>query len=313
MSANEQTSTRRRELETEQLALWCQIAFHNIVHQRLPERPLYRFELTPHVDSEQAKHDESMRMVVQLMDQAFQVIADVERSRGKPLRKIAPPISKARLELTDTWRKQGEVFEDATKKKRELRYSRDKLVRLAELLEDHGKIVDDSYPRALKHAQSPADSNLNNPQQTWNQVSDSLIAMAAVMLVLDDTALLLAGEWDAKPNLEKPLVIENDVPQRDVPSIVPDPVPTPSSTFDLSQLREVKIQHQKKKKKTWASHPVTHQDGVAYIDRASGKKVVLTLQGNTLSWPSPQGGQVVVYVDKKRTDTGHPVRLITGP
>ncbi len=303
---------RRRQLETEQLMLWCQISFHNILHQHVPERPLYRFDLKPHVDSEMAKHDESMRAAVRLMDEALRIAVELDQAGGKPIHKLAPPITKARLALTDAWRKQGEVFEDSTKKQRELRYPRDKFVRLAELLEDHGKIVDDSYPRALKHAQSPAESKLDDPQQNWNQLSDSLIAMAAVVLALDETALVLASDWDAKPDLDNPLPTEQVVAQQPEPTpvVAPDPaVPPATSGFDLARLREIRIQQQKGKKRTWASFQVTHKGGAAYITRADGSKVPLKLEGDTLSWDGPKGGDRKVDVVQKKTEGGNRVDL----
>lgn len=187
---------------------------------------------------------------------------------------------------------------------------------LARLLEDQAVNLDELYAEALADAQSGSGS-LAVKTERWDQLSESLVDFGKALLTMDQTATELAKVWELKPNLDKPLDVNANEPatRREI-ELGPRPVPAggsagaapPGATVDLSNLREIKIRGQKRRK--WTGHVISHENGLAYVERYDGKRTPVTLSGNTLAWQKPKGGEMRVDIVQKTTDTGNRVRLV---
>ncbi len=336
---------RRKELEARQVQLWSQIAFHEVRRRDLKNKQSYRYEPRIPASDPASANQDSLRVVVVLMRRVVSAVHEANELEPRAFERIASLAERTRVELTDAWTRQELVIalvREGVRTKVEpteiwhrpgmlevglasepttTRTARGSFLVLARMLEDQAVNLDELYAEALADAQSGSGS-LTVKTERWEQLSESLVEFGAALLTMDRTATELASAWNAKPDLDRPLdehsgepatPREVDLDPRRVSSSGSADVAPAHATVELSKLREIKIQWpDRKKRKKWAEHAVSHKDGVSYVKRADGTKTPLSLHGNKLSWQKPKGAEVQIDMVQKKTDDGNSVRLIFG-
>ncbi len=287
----DQIDARRKELEVEQITLWCQIAFREIQRRDLTQKPFYRFEpvsLVP--ESDAPKQVEAMRVAVILMSRVLRIVEKSEEDQARALQRIAATVKGVRVRMTDTWIRQGVLSVSVSNDRPDIATPKGRFIALTRHLENYGANVDESCARAIVDSKSRAElSKLDEKKQSWDQLTKSLTGFAAVVLAMDETAIELAKEWQVQPDLSMALVLEEESTPSLDPSIV--------ASDKLSSLREIRFQKNGK----WVPYAVSHEGGVAYLARNDGSKVPLALDGQIISWQNPNGNRPEVSIDDPAT------------
>ena len=105
---------RRRQLEDEQSALWCQIAFRAVSRYDLPKKPLYRFETVPvGPDTESRQHAETVKAAAIFMRRALSIVEVAKQDQAKAFGSIKVVVNDACDKLDDEWLHQGILTDDA--------------------------------------------------------------------------------------------------------------------------------------------------------------------------------------------------------
>jgi hypothetical protein len=308
----EDLAKRRKELEIERAKLLCEYQFRGVQRLDLTQKPLYRYEPVIKLAGTTAtQRAESMREAVVLMSRVLGIVERAEEDQARAVHGIAVTVKGARVRMTDRWIQQGVLSVSVTNDRPDVYTPVGLFIALTMRLEECGKNLGDTYTRAIELSGSRAElSKLDEKAQNWELLDDSLFRFARVVVFMDQAAIQLAEQWQVVPDLEMPLMVEQVAasPLEAVLPSAPAPVPLvlPSSAFDLSRLQKIKIHEGKK----WAEFPVSHDGGVARVDRGGGSKTPLKLEGNRLSWKNKGGkSQRNINLDLMRTLNGDRVEL----
>ncbi len=288
---------RRRELEVERLNLLCQIAFREIQRRDLAQKSFYRFEpMAVDATADVSKEAEAMRAAVLLMSKVVRIVDQAEADQTKALRRIAQTVKGARIQLSDTWQRNGVLTIKLANNPPDLSNNRERFVALTKHLEEHGMNLAQSYDFATKDLDSNDETKLDAKSKVLDRLSESLIHFASVVVTMDETAIELAQEWKVQPNLNVALVVEDEAPVDEAPveeKLAAQDKPVTESGALLG-LREIRL---KDKNGAWVSHAVSYDGGITYLALANGNKSALTLNGRELSWTGPKGAKRTLNVD----------------
>lgn len=201
---------RRAKLETEQSALWCEIAFRSVSKYDLARKPLYRFEpvaaSSESIDRERA---EALKAAALFIRAALVIVAEAEKDQARTFRNVRTVISNAREKLDDNWLRQTFLVNDLTT----LNTPPGKFVALAKRLDDVSHNLSDSYEVSI-------DGDRFKDEQRKDTfrglLQESLVSYAQLVLALDEMSNLMAREWKIRPNPDKPFgdVIALSIPTR---------------------------------------------------------------------------------------------------
>lgn len=288
---------RRKELELEQIELWCQIAFREVQRRDLAQKSFYRFEpVSQEIDSSASKYLEGMREAVLLMSKVVRIVDKAEEDQAAALKRIAVTVKGARVHLKDTWQRCGVLKVTISNEEPDIATNTGRFLRLTKFLEDHGRNLEQSYAAGQRDTQNRDESKLDDKKRNWEEMMNSMVRFAEVVIAMDETAIKLAAEWKFEPNLNATLVLEPPPPKAGEPAGAS--VASPATQSTLLGLREIRMAN---KEGSLSSQAVTCEDGVTYIARSDGSKTPLTLSGRNLTWTGPKGAKRVVNVDNPAT------------
>ncbi len=192
---------RRRQLEDEQAALWCQIAFRVVSRYDLPKKPLYRFEPIPVApDTESRQHAEAVKAAAIFMRRAVSIVEEAESSQSKAFGSVKAVVSKACDDFDDAWLRLSVLPDDAP----DLKTPAGRFTALSKLLKDVSENLSDSYEVSIDGDRFKDEQR----KDTFRALlQESLVDYAEVVLALNEMSLLMASEWKTKPDTNKPLVV----------------------------------------------------------------------------------------------------------
>lgn len=190
---------RRRQLEDEQSALWCQIAFRAVSRYELPKKQLYRFEPIPvGPDTESRQHAEVVKVAAIFMRRALSIVEVAEQDQAKAFGSIKVVVNSACDKLDEAWLQQGILTDDAP----DLKTPAGKFAALSKKLKDVSENLSDSYVVSI-------DGDRFKDEQRKNTfrglLQESLVDYAQIVLALNEMSLLMAHEWKVKPDVNMPL------------------------------------------------------------------------------------------------------------
>jgi hypothetical protein len=194
----DQLLERRRQLESEQSALWSEIAFQAVASRDLASKPLYRFNLKSSQPDPAADHAAAagvacdfVRTVNQLMDDAQK---DVETDPGQVFHRFSVAISAARKTLNDRLTDQESIALALSDPQSKI----SKVTAAAKRLDDLARNMDESY--RLAH-----DGDVAGDDQRKNTfrglLQDSLLNAADTLLTADQCVLDLLKDWKLTPDV----------------------------------------------------------------------------------------------------------------
>lgn len=192
---------RRRQLEAEQSALWCKIAFRAVAGRDLLSRPLYRFDLqaadaelttTQQLDALRAAM-EFLRINNNLVEFAEQ---SVEQNQAGFVTVFNETVAKSRSNFDASVMKQPTLILDAGDAKTTL----GKLVAVSKRMRDVAKNVRDAFNLSLDGDKAGDEQR----KQTFRlQLQDALITYAEAVIAGDECVNRLAADWKLTANLER--------------------------------------------------------------------------------------------------------------
>jgi hypothetical protein len=200
---------RRRQLEDEQAALWCQIAFRVVSRHDLPRHPRYRFEPIPfNADTASQQQAVAAEAAALYMRHALSIIEEAEKDQGKAFGSIKSVVADAREKFEDALLRLDTLREDTTDLKTAIgRYSA-----LARRLQDIADNISDSYEVSIDGDRFKDELRKDTFRGLLQQ---SLVDYAEVVLALDEMGRSLESEWHTKPDIDAPLkFVRLEMPER---------------------------------------------------------------------------------------------------
>jgi hypothetical protein len=224
---------RRRQLEAEQSALWCKIAFQLIEGRDLAAKPLYHFGLIG-AEGADAERVEALRAlarfarVAQLA--AGQAVEWVESDQARAFADLRKNLAAARADLKAMVLTQPRAAVEAADSNTEL----SKALTLANRMDDMARNVSDASRLALSRDQAGDEQQ----KETFRgALQESVLNYAAAVLKLDDTVSQLAQQWQVAPDSATPappvaLSAAAEPPPPPTPPIAPQLIVLPVATPD---------------------------------------------------------------------------------
>lgn len=192
---------RRRQLEGEQSALWCQIAFQAVASRDLLSKPLYRFDLksaevsaAEHLEATRATCD-FVRTVNQLMGDAQQA---VDSNQEQVFQQLATAVSAARESLMGRLLQQESLTLDLSNPQSQV----GKVAACAKRVDDLAKDILESYRLAADGDKEGDDQRKNTFR---GQLQDKLISSAEAVFTMDQCVLEMVKDWNLIPDVKKPI------------------------------------------------------------------------------------------------------------
>lgn len=195
----ESLQARRRQLEDEQAALWCQIAFRAVTRYDFARKPLFRFEPIPaDTDTDSRQKAEAVKAAAIFMRRGLSIVEEAEKDQGKAFANIKLVIADANEKLDDSLLQLDTVIADASNQETAVgRFSA-----LARRLKDIADNISDSYEVAIDGDRFK-DEVLKDTFRGLLQ--ESLVDYAEVVLAMNEMALVMQSEAKTKPNVSAPL------------------------------------------------------------------------------------------------------------
>jgi hypothetical protein len=225
---------RRRALESEQSALWSEIAFQAVASRDLDSNPLYRFQLKstrPDATADQVACAEAacdfIRTIYQLMDDAQK---GVEKNPGMVFHELSDGISTARKALSDRLAERETIGLDLGDKQSKI----SKVAAVAKRLDDLAKNMDESYRLAIEGDIAGDDQRKN----TFRGIlQDGLLSTADSLVTADQCVLDLVKDWKLSPDVKKPATEPSEhieqPPGGETPNGSSNAVPHPATPADV--------------------------------------------------------------------------------
>ena len=190
--------SRRQNLEAEQAALWCQIAFRAISHYDLARKPLYRFEpLLKDSEDESLRRAETVKGAAKFMCLALSIVEEADRDQATAFASINTVVRNGRKELDDHWLRHAVLGVEPTNP----RTPADDFAALAKRLEDMADNLSDSYGGAVDGQRFQDEFQKNTYRGLLQR---SLVDYAEIVLALDEMMSAMTREWRITPNVDKP-------------------------------------------------------------------------------------------------------------
>lgn len=192
---------RRRNLESEQSALWSEIAFQAVASRDLSSKPLYRFCLkntqadvaSDHIAAAQAACV-FVRTVNQLMDDAQK---DVENDPGVVFHEFSGGITEARKTLSDYLAEQESIAMDLSDDQSKI----SKVAAVAKRIDDLVKNIDESY-RLVHEGDIAGDDQRKNTFR--GQLQNGLLDTADTLVTANQCVLDVVKDWKLVPDVKRP-------------------------------------------------------------------------------------------------------------
>lgn len=205
-SKAEALQARRRQLEEEQSALWCEIALRAIDHYDLNRKPFYRFEPKVAVGAQDhhAISVEAIKAMATFMRTVLDVVSDMQIDQLQTFSAIKKTISDARDRLADAWSEQAISLDDPNS-------ATGRFAALAKHLEEVAGNLADSYSVSIDGDRFKDE---RRKELFRGLLQESLISFAQSVLALDEMSAILAREWKFTPDRSKPIkaaMLESDV------------------------------------------------------------------------------------------------------
>jgi hypothetical protein len=139
-----------------------------------------------------------MKAAAVFMRTALSIVAEAQKDQGRTFESIKTVVADAREKLDDGWMRQTFLANDMT----DLKTQPGKLFALAKRLDEVAQNLSDSYAVSVD-ADRFKDEQRKDTFRALLQ--ESLVAYAEIVLALDETSVLLAKEWEIKPDVDKPI------------------------------------------------------------------------------------------------------------
>lgn len=188
---------RRRQLESEQSALWCLIASQAIGSRDLSNMPMYSSELKAgESDAATRERLEAARAACEFVRAMDRLMSDVQQSveanQGAVFEQLPVVVAKARKTLVSQLGKQKSVAQDV----RNPQTAIGKVSACAKRMDDLSKNVLDSYRLALASDQAGDD---RRKDALRGLLQDNLMSCAETVLTLDQCVTEMAEAWNLSP------------------------------------------------------------------------------------------------------------------
>jgi hypothetical protein len=205
--------SRRRALEEEQSALWCEIAFRSVAHYDLDRKPLYRFQpkVADDASRDVSKRAEAMKAAAKFMQRAMAIVNAAQKDQSITFSQVKDVISKARDELNDNWLKH-EIKSD------DVGTNEGKFVALAKKLEDVAANLADSYSVSIDGDRFQDEQR---KERFRGLLQKSLEDYSQILLAFDEVTQELTKQWQFAPNLDAAIEVEQ--PIKNIPEGAPPP------------------------------------------------------------------------------------------
>jgi hypothetical protein len=212
---------RRRQLEDEQSALWCQIAFRAVSRHDLARKPLYRFEPIPGAgDTESRQQAEATKAAAIFMRRALSIVEEAEKDQAKAFGSIKLVVADAHSKFDDGLLPLDTLAKDTT----DLKTAIGRFSALARRLKDVADNLSDSYEVAVDGDRFKDELRKDTFR---GLLQESLVDYAEVVLALNEMGQVLESEWKTKPDVNTPLkFVSLEVPERVVRRTRTTPAPT---------------------------------------------------------------------------------------
>jgi len=195
----------RRELEAEQSALWCKIAFRALSTRELSDKPRYRFEMTSNASDEPGKEQLAVvaacckfMRAINLLSEQLQ--PDIDSDQGEALAGLQQGVAGARRQLKTVLLQQGSLeteLEDPSS-------SLGQFDKAAKRLEDSSQNLADAYRLA---AQGDRAGDDNRKQNFRAQLQQEAFDFVETIVTEDECLKTLVGNWKITPDVSRPVAI----------------------------------------------------------------------------------------------------------
>lgn len=190
---------RRRQLEDEQAALWCQIAFRAVSRHDLARKPLYRFEPIPGAgDTESRQQAEATKAAAIFMRRTLSIVEEAEKDQAKAFGSIKLVVADAHSKFDDGLLPLETLAKDTT----DLKTAIGRFSALARRLKDVADNLSDSYEVSIDGDRFKDELRKDTFR---GLLQESLVDYAEVVLALNEMGQVLESEWKTKPDVNTPL------------------------------------------------------------------------------------------------------------
>ncbi len=192
---------RRRQLEAEQSALWCKIAFHAVAGRELLSKPLYYYDLkSAEADSAEGRQRlEALRAAMAYLRNGNKLAAMVEQGvdadAARCYSQLQAGIGAARGEMEQRLMAQPALVGDITDSRTML----GKFVAVAKRMGEVSANITDAHRLALDGDRA---GDQGRKQTFRSQLQQSLMLCAEALLAGDECVNELARDWKAQPDLQ---------------------------------------------------------------------------------------------------------------
>lgn len=208
---------RRRQLEDEQAALWCQIAFRAVTRYDFARKPLFRFEPTAAAaDTVSRQQAEAVKAAAIFMRRGLSIVEEAEKNQARAFGNIKAVIADANEKLDDSLLQLDTLTADTSSHETAIgRFSA-----LARRLKDIADNISDSYEVSIDGDRFKDEVRKDTFR---GLLQESLVDYAEVLLAMNEMALLMESEAKTKPDVNMPLkFVSLEMPERVVRSEAPN-------------------------------------------------------------------------------------------
>ena len=194
---------RRRKLETEQSALWYQIAFQAVASRNLAAKPMYRFDwISTEPDAAAAERITALRSAqtfVRGVNRFMTQTQDrIEADQGAEFALLRSVVQTARADLDDTLQSQPSLAADLANPQSAL----GELSAAAKRLSDLTQNIADAHRLAVDGDSAGDDQRKDTFR---GLLQDKLLSSAETLLLLDACVSTLSKQWHLVPDPQKPV------------------------------------------------------------------------------------------------------------
>ena len=188
---------RRRELESEESALWCKISFRAVTSLDLADKPLYLFDPSASDDNKAEEEEAAMtsaRDFVRLVNLAVdRAQKDVDANQSQTYGQLQKVVSGAQGDLQKVLLKQRQLTAEMSDPKSLLA----QFDKATKRLGDSSQNMVDAAKLA---AQSDADDDDDRKNNLRGVLQQNLMDFASTMITADQTLTALAAQWKVTPD-----------------------------------------------------------------------------------------------------------------
>ena len=223
---------RRRQLETEQSALWCKIAFHAVAGRELLSKPLYYYDLkSAESDTAEGRQRlEALRAAMVYLRNVNRLAAMVEQGvdadAARCYSQLQEGVGVARGEMERRLMAQPVLVDNITDSRTML----GRFVAVAKRMGEVSANITDAHRLALDGDRA---GDQGRKQTFRSQLQQSLMLCAEALLAGDECVNELARDWKAQPDMQTPAPASVTVQAM---LVVPEPRPVETPTVQPSSL-----------------------------------------------------------------------------